>query len=378
MRKLKILLFIVLSFLSLAAVSAAATRTALVIGNGAYKSAPLKNPVNDAKDIAKALKSVGFEVDLKLNATQESMENAIQNFGKRLGNNAVGLFYYAGHGVQYKGNNYLIPIGAMDRVTAPDHLRYKTVDAGYVLGAMKDTGNMLNIVILDACRNNPFRSFSRSMNAGLKRIQGAEGTIIAYSTSPGKVALDGSGRNSPYTKELIKLIKKPNLPIEIMLKQVRRGVKSETKGEQSPWYESSIDGDFCFFRNFNIGNDISPIIQHTDLVEKLIGEWEGTDYKGAAASLVFHKDKRVKFVQGNNVLDGSSVGGYATWEIDATKNPNHLDLVLSLSGEIKTLPMIIRFITDKKIQLRCGKNLSIRPAEFTNSDDINQIFFVKQ
>ena len=134
----------------------------------------------------------------------------------------------------------------MSRISAPDHLRYKTVDAGYVLGVMKQAGNGLNIVILDACRNNPFKSFSRSMNKGLRRISGAEGTIIAYSTSPGKVASDGSGRNSPYTGQLIKLMNKPNLPVEIFFKQVRRGVKLETRGKQSPWYEASIDGNFFF------------------------------------------------------------------------------------------------------------------------------------
>lgn len=219
---------------------------ALVIGNSNYQEQSLRNPTNDARDISAVLRSLGFEIDLRLNASQEDMEGAVQRFGRKLQGNTVGLFYYSGHGVQHEGSNYLIPIGAMSSVSGPDHLRYKTVDAGYVLGVMKQAGNGLNIVVLDACRNNPFKSFSRSMNKGLKRISGAEGTIIAYSTSPGKVALDGTGRNSPYTEQLIKLMKKPNLPVEIMFKQVRRGVKSETGGKQLPWYEASIDGDFFF------------------------------------------------------------------------------------------------------------------------------------
>ena len=228
--------------------SFAQKRIALVIGNSAYQQQSLRNPVNDAEDVSKTLRNLGFSVDLKLNADQESMEKAVQEFGRKLQANTVGLFYFSGHGVQYGGSNYLIPIGAMVRVSAPDHLRYKTVDAGYVLGVMKQSGSGLNIVVLDACRNNPFKSFSRSMGKGLKRISGAEGTIIAYSTSPGKVALDGDGRNSPYTSQFIKQMLQPNLPVELMFKQVRKGVKMQTGGKQSPWYEASIDGDFYFIK----------------------------------------------------------------------------------------------------------------------------------
>lgn len=241
---IKLLLFLACVFF--ATNSSAEKRVALVIGNSDYQEQSLKNPINDARDVSNALRSLGFKVDLKLNASQEDMEGAVQEFGKKLIGNTVGLFYFSGHGVQYEGSNYLIPIGAMSRVSAPDHLRYKTVDAGYVLGVMKQAGNRLNIVVLDACRNNPFKSFARSMGKGLKRISSAEGTIVAYSTSPGKVALDGIGSNSPYTEQLIKSIKIPNLPIEIMFKRVRKGVKAETHGKQSPWYEASIDGDFYF------------------------------------------------------------------------------------------------------------------------------------
>ncbi len=246
---IKILLL--LSCFIFATESFAQKRVALVIGNSHYQERSLRNPTNDARDISKVLRSLGFEVDLKLDASQEDMEDAVQRFGKELQGNTVGLFYYSGHGVQYEGSNYLIPIGAMSRVSAPEHLRYKTVDAGYVLGVMKQAGNGLNIVVLDACRNNPFKSFSRSMSRGLKRISGAEGTIIAYSTSPGKVALDGNRRNSPYTEQLIKLMQKPNLPVEIMFKQVRKRVKAETDGKQSPWYEASIEGDFYFLEQFD-------------------------------------------------------------------------------------------------------------------------------
>lgn len=221
-------------------------RIALVIGNSEYSIASLKNPTNDATDIADTLKTLRFDVDLKLDANQEEMENSIRRFGKKLTPDTVGLFYYSGHAAQYNGSNYLIPIGSIAQLSSAEHLRYKTVDVGYVLGVMKQAGNALNIVILDSCRDNPFQAFSRSMSRGLKRIPSAEGTLVAYSTSPGHVALDGDKRNSPYTEQLIKFMKEPGLPIEIMFKKVRTNVKINTGGEQSPWYESSIDGDFYF------------------------------------------------------------------------------------------------------------------------------------
>jgi uncharacterized caspase-like protein len=194
-------------------------RIALVVGNADYRVKPLANPANDARDIAQALNKVDFDVTLLINANQEQMESAIQSFGEKLHRNSVALFFYSGHGVQYEGSNYLIPVYTMSHVSTPSHLRYKAVDAGYVLGVMEQSGSELNIVLLDACRDNPFKSFSRSMNRELARIAGAEGSLIAYSTAPGKVSLDGNGRNSPYTKQLITFLEIPNIPIELMLKK---------------------------------------------------------------------------------------------------------------------------------------------------------------
>lgn len=242
--------------------TAAENRVALVIGNANYETNALANPVNDAEDISKVLEKMGFKVLLLRNGTQPQMETKIQEFGRSLHSDTVGLFYYSGHGVQHDGNNYLLPIGSVDQVTAPEHLRYKAVDSGYVMGVMKQAGNRLNIVILDACRSNPFKSFSRSMSRGLTRMAGVEGTLIAYSTSPGNVALDGTGRNSPYTRQLIDLMKQPELPIELVFKQVRQKVKEETNGEQTPWYEASIDGDFYFQPGTGSGNEvISPVVE---------------------------------------------------------------------------------------------------------------------
>jgi len=229
-------------------------RIALVIGNGAYakKEDFLPNPPNDADDMAKVLKQVGFEVMLSKNISLEAMENAIEDFGEKLNKGGTGLFYFAGHGVQYQGENYLFPIGAMDSVTTPRHLRYKTVNVNYILGTMADARNNLNIMILDACRNNPFaRSlFSKrgiKNRKGLALMDVPSGTLIAYATRPNKTALDGTGgRNSPYVKHLKVELLKPGLSILKVLTNVRVAVKKETKNRQAPGFYSELDKEFCF------------------------------------------------------------------------------------------------------------------------------------
>lgn len=219
---------------------------ALVIGNADYQQGKLANPVNDARAVAATLQQLGFKVTELENADQEQMETAVRDFGEALNADTVGLFYFSGHGVQHNGQNYLIPINVMSQVNTADQLRYKTVDASYILDTMKQSGSGLNLFFLDACRNTPFKSFARSANVGLARISGAEGTLIAYATAPGTVAYDGHGQNSPYTKNLLYWMRQPDIPIELALKKVRAGVKKETANKQSPWYEVSIDGDFYF------------------------------------------------------------------------------------------------------------------------------------
>jgi tol-pal system protein YbgF len=226
-------------------------RIALVIGNADYQNSPLKNSVNDAEDIALSIKGLGFKVTLIKNASQEEMEESIAEFGKALSSNTVGLFYYSGHAVQYNGSNYLIPIGAMDKVKKASHLKYKTVQSSLILDEFEQSNSKLNFLFLDACRNSPFRGFNRGIESGLLKSNSAEGTLVAYSTAPGRVASDGNGRNSPYTKHLMKFIKQPNVQIELILKNVNASVTKETQGMQSPWYESSISGNFCF----NVVND---------------------------------------------------------------------------------------------------------------------------
>ncbi|HPK54400.1 MAG TPA: caspase family protein [Smithellaceae bacterium] len=218
-------------------------RTALVIGNSTYSSGPLKNPVNDATDIAAALKRAGFNVTLKRNANLQEMVETIEAFGNSLKRGGVGLFYYAGHGVQVNGVNYLLPVNA--RINKESDVRFQAVDAGRILAEMEYANNGLNIVILDACRDNPFSKSFRSASRGLAIVTNApSGTFISYSTGAGQVANDGTGRNSPYTAALLENITKPGLSINKVFMNVRSKVKKETG--QVPWELSSLEGEFYF------------------------------------------------------------------------------------------------------------------------------------
>lgn len=220
-------------------------RFALVIGNGNYQAAPLNNPVNDADDMAATLKRLGFSVIVKKNATLQGMEEAIREFGEQLKRGRIGLFFYAGHGVQISGKNYLIPVGATIRKETD--AKYHAVDTEMIIDEMANAGSSVNIVILDACRDNPFGRSFRSASRGLAVISSApKGTLITYSTSPGKVASDGSGRNSPYTSSLVKFMQMADLPVEDVFKRVRKELVQKTGGQQIPWELSSLEGDFVF------------------------------------------------------------------------------------------------------------------------------------
>jgi uncharacterized caspase-like protein len=226
----------------LAAPAHADRRVALVIGNGAYRSAPLKNPTNDARDMAATLKNLGFEVILRENASLRQMEDAVDELWRRLKAGGAGLFFFAGHGLQVAGGNYLVPVDA--RLQAEQDVKYRCMDAGLVLGRMEDAGNGLNIVILDACRNNPYARSFRSATEGLAKMDAPKGSLVAYATAPDSVAADGAGKNGIYTGQLLKNLRTPGLGIEELLKRVRIGVLRETGEKQVPWEASSLTGHF--------------------------------------------------------------------------------------------------------------------------------------
>jgi len=221
-----------------------AGRNALVIGNGAYPSSPLKNPANDARDVAQLLKQLGFTVMLRQDVGIRAMEKAIRDFGRQLSSGGTGVFYYAGHGMQVEGRNYLIPVDAV--IESESDVRFEALDVGRVLGKMEDAGNGLNIVILDACRDNPFARGFRSARSGLARMDAPRGTLIAYATAPGSVAADGDERNGVYTRNLLAYMATPGIPVEQVFKNVRIGVIRDTNQKQVPWEASSLTGDFYF------------------------------------------------------------------------------------------------------------------------------------
>ena len=222
-------------------------RIALVIGNGDYTHGGyLRNPLNDADDMSQVLDGLGFEVILVKNAGLVQLKKAIDDFGMKLSKYDVGLFYYAGHGLQSKGFNYFIPIDA--ELQSEAQVEFNCVRTDRLLALMENASNSTNIIILDACRNNPFeRSWSRSANgAGLAFMDAPSGSLIAYATSPGTTASDGYGRNGLYTSALLQHIKEPGLSIEEMFKKVRETVSEKSGKAQMPWESTSLLGNFYF------------------------------------------------------------------------------------------------------------------------------------
>ncbi len=218
-------------------------RVALVIGNNKYDSNKLpylRNPINDAKAIAKKLKKLGFKVSYGENLTVREMDKKLRKFSTKLKDGGVGLFFFAGHGIESEGKNYLL--GKNSNLEQKDEIAYESLELNKVLDKMQNSGNRLNIVLLDACRNDPF---SRSGGGGLAKST-ARGTYIAYATSPGDVASDGNGKNGVFTSQIIKHIEEPDLPIESMFKRVKKGVLESTNYMQRPWVSNDIVGDFFF------------------------------------------------------------------------------------------------------------------------------------
>ncbi|MFM7346294.1 MAG: caspase family protein [Tagaea sp.] len=224
--------------------ASAAKKVALVIGNGAYTEAPLRNPVNDARAVARQLRAKGFDVLLRENVTKTQFGDAVADFGEKLAAGDTALFFYAGHGMQVQGRNYLLPVDA--RITSEQRVRLEAMDVEAILDQAAAARAAVSLVILDACRNNPFERRFRSTGGGLAQINAPEGTLIAYATAPGRVAADGDGDNGLYTQEFLKALAEPGLKVEEVFKQVRINVARASGGAQIPWEASSLTGDFFF------------------------------------------------------------------------------------------------------------------------------------
>jgi cyclophilin family peptidyl-prolyl cis-trans isomerase len=334
-------------------------RIALVIGNANYAVGKLKTPLNDATDMANALKELGFEVILLKDSSKRQMDDALDQFTTRINQGYVGLFYYAGHGMEVEGENYLIPVNA--QIKAEKDVEYESMPLGKILGRMEDAGNRINIVILDACRDNPFRKFWRSSSRGLTApVQAASGTLIAFATAPGKVASDGTGRNGLFTSYLLKYIKTPNMEVDLMMRKVRSDVAQNTNNYQVPWTSSSLIGEFAFNQktettpppvtsSVNMDN-YKPRLDGTAVVEMIIkGKPVKIEIDGNAApitagnfvdlvgrgfynGLTFHRvvTEPQPFVAQGGDPQGRGTGGFVDPE---TKQPRYVPLEILLKDE---------------------------------------------
>ena len=219
-------------------------RVALVIGNATYKDSPLKNPVNDARAVAGKLRGLGFDVIEKHNLTQKQIGRTLSEFRSKLSPGGTALFFYAGHGVQVDGINYLPAVDA--DIGAEEDVPTQAIDVDKVLKAMEGGKTRVNLVFLDACRNNPYARSFRSAGEGLAKVSAPSGTLIFYATRPGSVAADGDGQNGLYTQNLLTAMDVPGLTVEQVQKRVASGVRQASRGRQEPWMEGLLEGDFYF------------------------------------------------------------------------------------------------------------------------------------
>lgn len=263
------------ALLTLLAVPAGAERrVALVIGNSAYKDSPLKNPVNDARAMAAKLKGLGFQVVARENATKLEMERAVADFGDALRQpDTIGLVFYAGHGMQVQGKNYLIPIDA--QIATETRVRLEALDLDAILDEMAAAETRVNLVILDACRNNPFeRRFRAGGGGGLAQVNAPQGTLIAYATAPGKTAADGTGANGLYTAKLLDALDTPGLAVEDVFKRVRVEVAKASGNAQTPWESSSLTGDFYFKAGAPAAATVAPAPAPAPAADKEVLFWQ--------------------------------------------------------------------------------------------------------
>ena len=241
-------------------------RVALVIGNSNYQTAPkLANPGNDAQSMSQLLNSAGFEVTQATDLTRKDMVRVVQDFTAKVaerGPGTVAMIYYAGHGVQVEGENYLLPVDA--KISSPYDLDGNSLRLVDLMGTLDSISSRMRIVVLDACRNNPFPEVNDT-GRGLAIVDAPNGSIVGYSTAPGMEAADGDGNHSPYTSAFLNIAREPNLPIEQLFKRVRLEVNNATKGRQTPWESSSLTSDFYFFGDTAVAAgrepDRRPILQ---------------------------------------------------------------------------------------------------------------------
>lgn len=247
-----LLFFSILLLILLSTPGLANNKAALVIGNGHYKYADnLPNPENDANAIAQKLKKLGFRVVQGTNLSKSGMDRLIQKFTTQLNTDTIALFYYAGHGIQKDGKNFLIPVNA--DINQSYQIEYASIELSMILAAVNEANPKLSIALIDACRDNPFEKRIQGKTRGvafrgngLAPMENVRGTILSYATEPGSTAVDGYGEHSPYTAALLEYLQVPGLTVQEMLNETGLAVMSATNGEQKPWFASSPIAKFCF------------------------------------------------------------------------------------------------------------------------------------
>ncbi len=265
-----------LTVLALQPGAAFAARVALVVGNAAYAKSPLLNPINDAKAISAKLRALGFTVTEALNLKRDDIGITIERFLGKISRGDSAAFFYAGHGVQVDGRNYLLATDAS--LQSQYDVPLNAIDVTRFLGRLENTGADVKLMFLDACRDNPFMArFRGGGNRGLARMGNApNGTLISFATRPGGVAADGDGSNGLYTSQLLRYIDQPGLPVELMLKKVAAATIKASEGKQSPWVEGGITGDFVFKRAAPVqatkSNPVAP--SHVAPPQAELAAWE--------------------------------------------------------------------------------------------------------
>ncbi len=316
-------------------------RLALVIGNSAYTGAgTLKNPVNDANLMAKTLQELDFTVIKRTNATRTEMAAAVAEFWSKLGQFNVALFYFAGHGVQVNGVNYLIPVDA--KIENKDMVAFEAISVNDVSAKFEEYGENINILILDACRNNPFRSWARGGDRGFRAMNPASGTLIAFATSEGSTAADGKGENGLFTEQLVKQLKQP-VPIEKVFKLTRVEVEKESDGQQSPQEWSKLKGDFYF---------TNPQKEES-VVENLNPTWSGTQSLG---SLQFNTE-----ILGSFYLDGQLLGDLSENSENKLENIKAGNHIIEIRG-VENWKKEITIIANQTIYVKAEKTNKTVPV----------------
>jgi hypothetical protein len=349
-------------------------RIALVIGNGNYISSTLANPENDARSMSYALRKLGFDVYNFENLDQNQMKRAIDDFGSKLKGYNVGLFYYAGHGIQSKGNNYLIPIDA--ELKTEEQVEYDCIRADRVLSLMETSGTKINILILDACRNNPFeRSWTRSGEGrGLLSMNAPKGTLIAYATAPGSTASDGSGNNGLYTSAILESIQIPNLSIIQVFQKVRSIVAQRSQNKQIPWESTSLTGDFYFNASSPYLSNNTQNNSETNIIKSNFQVGSAVRLSTVSTAISLQKD----YSWTKNIIKASVKSfiqkDYTVIEKKGVEQPDHLlnkiEVKFSNDG-LMTEELIYSFVFNKKGKIKYTKYPLLNSKKYFHLDGTN-------